>query len=125
MSDKLTIAGIVTGVILTLVYTVYVNRQEASIQLGDIIVLFLANSGVFTGANVMVFAFNPDLLDLVRQEGISVNNIFLGGLSLCAASVFSAVKAFKTVRKTIPSKQSQPDSDSNSNHQPPTERPPA
>lgn len=103
--NYLTLFGIFIGVILTSMYMYYKFKRKEEIQLSDIALLLLSSSGAIAGIKVIIFAFNPDLLILVKKEDVDITHVFLGGVTMLWASILSAVEVLKkTIADTISAK---------------------
>jgi hypothetical protein len=95
--DYITIAGVVIGSALIAIYGFLGYRKRTPVQLVNAAVLFLSGSGAVAGVKVIIFAFNPELLALVRKEGIDIAHVFLGGLAIFWVSVLSVIDIFRNL----------------------------
>ena len=93
--DYLTLLGIMIGSLLVGIYIYNTNRNRTSTNLARAAILFLSGTLLIGGVKVIIFAFNPELLVLVKKEGIESAHIFLGGLAICWVSIISASEILK------------------------------
>lgn len=97
--DYLTLAGIIGGGLLIAAHILYSRRRNTSTKLHQGIFLFLSGTGFTAGIKVVLFAFDPVVIALLKQEGIENGNIVLGGIAICWASILSTFEIFKQARR--------------------------
>lgn len=95
LMDYLTIVGVSIGSLLILSYVILCYRKGKSPQFIDAALLLLAGSGAIAGVKVIVFAFNTELNNLVKKEGIDIMHVFVGGLAIFRSAILSVFEVFK------------------------------
>ena len=66
--DYLTICGILGGTLLIIIYVLYSSRKKVPVHLANAAILFLTCLTFVAGIKLIIFALNPELLDLLKKE---------------------------------------------------------
>ena len=95
--DPLTIGGILVGAFLILIYGFYSSTRKVPLSLANAAIIFLTCLTFAAGVKLIVFALNPELINLLKKEDIDVAHIMLGGFAICWACVLAIIQVFKMV----------------------------
>jgi hypothetical protein len=103
--DYLTLFSIILGTLLIAIYVYSARQKRASTNLAQAAILFLSSTGFVAGVKVAIFAFNKDLILLVKNEGIESSYVFFGGVAICWVSIISAIGIFQSISRKRPRTQ--------------------